>query len=201
MYPSNQQAHFYSSPSNTIQHYDSLGIRPNIKLWWWSNWGILWSASRCHGQGGQGRHPNLQGDWKAKVGTDTLKDWNNYCGSSCNPKSNGQGLHLLEFTSYNDMVLANTLGAHKVSQRWTWHAPIIGTHYQIDYIMVQNRFWSGISTAKTRTFPGTDVGSDHDLVLLNFRVNLKKILKPKKARIKFNLDSVSYKPPTHELFI
>ena len=45
--------------------------------------------------------------------------------------------------------------------------------------MVQNRFKSGISTAKTRTFPGADVGSDHDLVILNFRARLTTVKKRK----------------------
>ena len=75
----------------------------------------------------------IHGDWNAKVGTDALADWKNYWGPFCNAASNEQGLRLLEFTSYNNMVLPNTLGEHKASRRWTWHAPD-GTHHQIDYI-------------------------------------------------------------------
>ena len=32
-----------------------------------------------------------------------------------------------------------------------------------------------------------DVGSDHNLVIMNFRVRLKKFNKPRKIRLKFNL--------------
>ena len=135
----------------------------------------------------------IQGDWNAKVGMDALKDWKNYCGPSCNESTNERGLRLLEFASYNNMVLANTLGDQKASRRWTWHAPN-KSHHQIDYIMVQNRFRSGIRRARTRTYPGADVGSDHDLVLLNFRIRLKKTKKPKTTRMKFNLDRL--KDPT-----
>ena len=103
----------------------------------------------------------IQGDWNAKVGTDSIKDWRNYCGPSCNESTNERGLRLLEFASYNNMVLANTLGDQKASRRWTFHAPN-GIPHQIDYIMVQNRFRSGICRARTRTFPGADVGNDHD---------------------------------------
>ena len=117
----------------------------------------------------------IQGDWNAKVGVDAMEDWSKYCGPSCNETTNERGLRLLEFSSYNDMVLANTLGEHKASRRWTWHAPN-GSNHQIDYIMVQNRFKSGISRAKTRSFPGADVGSDHDLVIMNFKVKLKKLM-------------------------
>ncbi|XP_068224983.1 craniofacial development protein 2-like [Palaemon carinicauda] len=130
----------------------------------------------------------IQGDWNAKVGKDALKDWKEFCGPSCNDVSNERGLRLLEFASYNNAVLANTLGEHKASRRWTWHAPNGIHHNQIDYILVQNRFRSGIKRATTRTFPGADVGSDHDLVFVNFKLRLKTIKKPKNTRMKFNLD-------------
>ena len=60
--------------------------------------------------------------------------------------------------------------------------------------MVQNRFRSGINRAKTRTFPGADVGSDHDLVIMNFKTRLKKAKAPKYTRVKYNLDKL--KDPT-----
>ena len=92
-------------------------------------------------------------DWNAKVDTDALKDWKNYCGPSYNAASNELGLCLLEFTSYNDAMLANTLHEHEVYLRWTWAAPNV-TRHQIDYIMVQNRFRYWIHIAKTWIFPG-----------------------------------------------
>ena len=136
----------------------------------------------------------IQGDWNAKVGRDAQVDWKRFCGPSCNAATNDRGLRLLEFASYNDVVLANTLGRHKASRRRTWHAPNGIHHNQIDYILVQSRFRSCINQAKTRTFPGADIGSDHDLVLMNFRVRLKKRIKKGNIRIKFNLDRL--KDPT-----
>ncbi|XP_072033407.1 craniofacial development protein 2-like [Amphiura filiformis] len=61
----------------------------------------------------------IQGNWNAKVGEDALKDWKEFCGPSCNTVTNKRGLRLLEFTRLNNMVLANTLGKHKPSRRWT----------------------------------------------------------------------------------
>ena len=78
-----------------------------------------------------------------------------------------------------------THGEHKASRRWTWHAPNAIHHSQIDYILVQKRFRSGINRAKTRTFTNVDTGSDHDFVMMTFRVRLKKTNKPKKTRLKF----------------
>ena len=56
--------------------------------------------------------------------------------------------------------------------------------------MVQHRYKSGVSRAKPRTFPGADIGSDHDLVMMTFRVRLKASKKAKNTRLKFNLDKL-----------
>ena len=78
------------------------------------------------------------------------------------------------FTSQptHNLVLANTLGNHKPSGRWTWHSPDGTHHNQIDYILVKKRFRSGIKTARTRTFPGADVGSNHEMVMMTFQTRL-----------------------------
>ena len=56
--------------------------------------------------------------------------------------------------------------------------------------MVQNRFRSSINRAQTQSFPGADVGSDHDMIMMNFRLRLKKIRRLKNARIKFDLEKL-----------
>ena len=65
----------------------------------------------------------VQGDWNAKVWKDAQADWGEVCGPSCNVETNERGLRLLEFATFNNLVLANTLGPHKPSIRWTWHSP------------------------------------------------------------------------------
>lgn len=89
--------------------------------------------------------PIIQGDWNAKVGCDALRDFINFCGPSCNANTNERGLQLLEFASYNDMVIKKKHLEHKVSRRWTWHTPNRIHHNQIDYMLVQN----GINLAST----------------------------------------------------
>ncbi|KAJ8388235.1 hypothetical protein AAFF_G00136060 [Aldrovandia affinis] len=54
-------------------------------------------------------------------------------------KTNDRGLRLLEFARYNNLMLANTLGLHKASRRWTWHSPNGEHHNQIDYILIKKR--------------------------------------------------------------
>jgi hypothetical protein len=87
-------------------------------------------------------------------------------------------------------LLANTLGQYKKSRRWTWHSPSEEHSNQIDYILVIKRFKSCIKTAKTRSFPGADIGSDHNLVLMTFHLHLKKIAKQGNSRLRFELDKL-----------
>ena len=84
----------------------------------------------------------------------------------------------------------NTFGHHKASRRCTWHSPNGEHHNQIDYILVGKRFRSGVNITRTRSFPGADIGSDHDLLMMTFRLRLKKISKPKHTRLKFDLEKV-----------
>ena len=44
----------------------------------------------------------------------------------------------------------------------------------------------------TRSFPGADKGSDYDLVMMTFRVRLKKARKPNQPRPRFVLEKLSY---------
>ena len=132
----------------------------------------------------------VQGDWNAKVGEDACNNWKGTCGRYCNAETNERGLRLLEFANYNDFKLVNTFGKHKASRRWTWHSPNGEYHNQIDYIMVKRRFQSSVNIAKTRSFPGADIGSDHELVMMTFRLRLKKINKQGQTRIKFDIEKL-----------
>ena len=50
--------------------------------------------------------------------------------------------------------------------------------------------WNKYCINKTRSFPGADKRSDHDLVMINFCLRLKKIVKPKQVRLKFALEKL-----------
>ena len=52
------------------------------------------------------------------------------------------------------------------------------------------RFRSEVNIARTRSFPWADIGSDHDLLMMTFRLLLKKISKPKHTRLKFDLEKL-----------
>ena len=63
-------------------------------------------------------------------------------------------------------------------------------HNQIDYILVRKRFRLGVNSARPRSFPEADIGSDHDLLIITFHLRLKRIRKPKHTRLKFVLEKL-----------
>ena len=69
------------------------------------------------------------------VGKDAHKNRQNICRFFCVDETNERALRLLEFVTFNDLVLANTFGHHKASRRWTWHGSNRQHHNQIDYIL------------------------------------------------------------------
>ena len=132
----------------------------------------------------------VMGDFNAKIGPDAHAHWAGTVGRFGTGETNDRGLRLLEFASSHKLTIANTLYPHKPSRRTTWHSPDGKTHNQIDYILTPKRFKSSINKPKTRTFPGADVGSDHDLVLLTMKLKLKKNFKAGQSRIKYDLDKL-----------
>ena len=60
---------------------------------------------------------------------------------------------------------------------------------QIDYILFSQRWRSSIQSAKTR--PGADCGSDHELLIVKFRLKLKKVGKTTRS-FKYDLNQITY---------
>ena len=60
---------------------------------------------------------------------------------------------------------------------------------QIDYILCSQRWRSSIQSAKTR--PGADFGSDHELLIAEFRHKLKKVGKTTRP-FRYDLNQIPY---------
>jgi len=58
----------------------------------------------------------------------------------------------------------------KPNRKWTWESPDRKTHNLIDYIIVNKKLMG--SVRNSRAFPSADVGSDHQLVMVNIRLKL-----------------------------
>ena len=133
------------------------------------------------------------------MGKDACGNWQGICGPFSNDDTNERGLRLLEFATFNDLVLTNSFGHQKASRRWTWHSPNGQHHNQIYYILVRKRCRSGVNSARTRSFPEADIGRGHDLLMMTFHLRLKKISQPKHTRLKFNLEKLK-DPNVFEVF-
>ena len=71
----------------------------------------------------------------------------------------------------------------------TWTSPDGQYRNQIDYILCSRRWRSSIQSTKTR--PGADCGSDHELLITKFRLNLKKVGKTTRP-FRFDLNQIPY---------
>ena len=55
---------------------------------------------------------------------------------------------------------------------------------------MKKRFRSEVNINRTRSFPGADIGNDHELVMVTCRVRLKKARMSNQPRIKFDLEKL-----------
>ena len=89
------------------------------------------------------------------------------------------------------MVISNTWFQSRKSRLYTWRSPGDRTRNQIDYICVNERWRNSILDCKT--YPGADIGSDHNPVVAKVRVILKKT---KAAELRRRRDYQSIDPAT-----
>ena len=85
---------------------------------------------------------------------------------------NEAGQRLTEFCHEKALVIANILFQQHKRRPYTWTSLDDQYQNQIDFICSQ-RWRSSIQSAKTR--PGADCGSDHELLIVRFRLKLKKV--------------------------
>ena len=132
----------------------------------------------------------IQGDWNAKIGKDAHENWHDVVGKFGLEDTNDRGTRLLEFAKEHKLVVANTLFGHKKSRTVTWNSPGGVTHNQIDFILIQKRYQSGINGTKTRVFPGADIDSDHELLMMTTKLKLRVQKKDQITRIKYYLEKL-----------
>ena len=126
------------------------------------------------------------GDWNAKVGS---QETPGVTGKSVLWVQNEAGKRLIDTCQEKTLVIANTLFQQHKRRLYTWTSPD-GQHWnQIDYILCSQRWRSAIESTKTR--PGADCGSDHELLIAKFRHKLEKVGKTTKP-FRYDLNQISY---------
>ena len=86
---------------------------------------------------------------------------------------NEVGQRLTEFRQESALVIANTFFQKHKRWLYIWTSPDSQYWNQTDYILCSQIWRSSIQSAKTR--PGADCGSDHELLIAKFRLNLKNV--------------------------
>ena len=126
------------------------------------------------------------GDWSAKVGSQETPGVTSKFGLGIR---NEAGQRLIEFCQENTLVIANTLFQQHKRRLYTWTSPDGQHQNQTDYILCSQRWRSSIQSAKTR--PGADCGSDQELLIAKFRLQLKKVGKTTRP-YRYDLHQIPY---------
>ena len=126
------------------------------------------------------------GDWNAKVGS---QETHGVIGKFGFGMCNESGKRLIEFYQENALVISNTLFQKHKRRLYTWTSSD-GQHWnQIDYIICSQRWRSSIQSTKTR--PGAECGSDHELLIAKIRLKLKKVGKTARP-FRYDLNHIPY---------
>ena len=91
------------------------------------------------------------------------------------------------FCQENALVIANTLFQQYKRQFYTWTSPDGQFRNQIDNTLCSQRWRSSLQSAKTRL--GADCGSDYELLIKKFRLQLKKVGKTTRS-FRYNLNQI-----------
>ena len=128
----------------------------------------------------------IMGNWNTKVGNQEIPGVTRKFGLGV---QNEAGQRLTEFCQEKALVIANTLS--QLHKRWlyTWTSPDGQYRNQIDYILCSQRWRSSLQSSKTR--PGVDYGSDHELLIAKFWLKLKKLGKTTRA-LRYDWNQISY---------
>ena len=126
------------------------------------------------------------GDWNAKVGSQETPEVIGKFGLGI---WNEAGQRLIEFCQENTQVIANTLFQQHKRRLYTWTSHDGQHRNQTVSILCSQRWRSSIESTKTR--PGGDCGSDHELLIAKLRLKLKKVGKTTRP-FRYDLNQIPY---------
>jgi len=90
---------------------------------------------------------------------------------SLHNETNNNGIKMIQFAISKGFNVRSTTFPHKDIHQETWYSADGRTAKQIDHVLISNRFRSAITDI--RALKGQDVGSDHNLLKINFKVKLR----------------------------
>jgi len=130
----------------------------------------------------------ILGDWNSVVGEESYK---NTVGSHGLSRRNHRGQMLIDFCERNGLIVNNIWFKKPKRRLCTWKAPGDWSRHQLDYILVKHRFRNSVK--EVQTLPGADIDSDHNLLVAKLRTRLKKIIRFRKSRPRWDWRSYMLK--------
>ncbi|XP_076452167.1 uncharacterized protein LOC143287768 [Babylonia areolata] len=113
----------------------------------------------------------LMGDLNAKIGQDNT-GYEEVMGRHGLGEMNGNGERFADFCAMNNLVIGGSTFPHRRVHKATWVSPDLVTENQIDHICMAKRFRRSLQDV--RVTRGTDVTSDHHLLVARLKLKLKK---------------------------
>ena len=127
---------------------------------------------------------HIMGDWNAKIGVEKTAQITGKFGLG---ERNDRGDRLVDFCSQNNLQVINTFFKLHPRRLYTWQSPDRNTRNQIDFILCPIRWKS--SVRKATTLSGADCGTDHNLLVADIKLKLKRTNK-EKITGKYDLDII-----------
>ena len=113
----------------------------------------------------------VMGDLNARVGNET-DIWGEVLGRHGEQLCNENGSRLLQFSNEHNLLIANTWFPHKRIHMFTWECRGRGLRSLIDYFLIGKEFRKQV--VDVRVVRGAEMGSDHYLVLLKFKLKVER---------------------------
>ena len=129
------------------------------------------------------------GDWNAKVGQDETNGTTGIFGLG---ERNERGDQLVEFCSRNGFQILTTFFKLHARRLYTWRSPDQTTRNQIDYIICKTRWRS--SVRRVTTLPGADCGTDHNLLIADVKIKLRRINRAKQT-LSYDVENIGLEFP------
>lgn len=119
----------------------------------------------------------VMGDFNAKIGEGEVE---NVVGRYGLGQRNPRGDTLVQFCQEENLVVTNTWFQLPPRRLYTWQSPQHNENNivrnQIDFMLINRRYRNGIQGV--RAYPGADISSDHNPLIGNLHVKLKRLQKP-----------------------
>ena len=126
------------------------------------------------------------GDWNAKVGSQETPGVTGKFGLGV---QNEAGQRLTELCQENTLVIANTLINNTGEDSTRGHHQIVNTEIRLIIYSLQPKMEKLYTVSKNKT--GADCGSDHELLIAKFRLQLKKVGKTTRP-FRYDLNQILY---------